>query len=558
VSRPEPNVTVSTKTWEGDYRTILTPEGIEDLFGPLGRSPVRQVVLNRIEDVPAAEKLAGRLVDAGVIDCWAWAEVRWPELSRRLGLPANWFGAATPFSVPELCELDCARTDFLLHIAGDVRFDPPAGWLDRAVRAFGIPGASVITATPPAGSEWVRSRGRDLSGGWVETQLFSDQLFLARPAEILDGPVLRAEDPASAKYPKPGGALTFEARVGAWLASRGRNTLVDIEVGYLHPVSGREGDSYQRTPFVAPVVPADPPVAGPRYPATGSSPATGLVLSSGESYVPASLVAAAVASLGWCSRVVAVDVTGSPGVKDAARSAGAEVMSWSGLPQIEVARRQILGALTGWVVELRGNEICTAALAHRIARKIDENLDSGLEAASISRIGAHSPHRYGRGLPRRLVAYRTEGLTFGQPLDGYPVAPAGSVTRIPPTGDALILSLEAPDLRGFVDDLNERSSWRAESMVLDRGPGIRMPLERFVRSYLGGRWRYGRLGPKVALLEAFEEWLTIQKWREGIAGGRTASIAEVEQEVLTELTRDDAEFSPPRAPGRSLFGRPRR
>lgn len=540
MSPPEASVTVSTKTWEGDYRTILTSEGIEDLFGPLGRSPVRQVVLNRIEDVAAAEKLAGRLVDAGVIDSWTWAEARWQDLSRRLGLPANWFGTATPYSVPELCELDCARTDFILHIAGDVRFDPPPAWLDRAVRAFGNPGTSVVTATPPAGSEWVRSRGRDLSGGWVETQLFSDQLFLGRPAEILDGSVLRAEHPASARYPKPGGALTFEARVGAWLASRGRKTLVDIEVGYRHPVSGREGDSYQRTPFVPPVAPPHPPVAGPRYPAPRSSPGTGLVLSSGESLAPASLVAAAVASLGWCSKVVAVDVTGSEHAEDAARSAGAEVVSWSGLPQVEVARRQILGELSGWVVELRDNEICTAALAHRIARRIDENLASGLEGSSISRIGARSPGRYGPGLPRRLIAYRTEGLTFGQPLDGYPVVPAGSVTRIPPTGGAFMLSLEAPDLRAFVDGVNDRSSWRAESMVLDRAPGIRMPLVRFVRSYLGGRWRYGKLGPKVALLEAFEDWLTIQKWREQIAGGRTASIAEFEQEVLTELTRDDS------------------
>jgi hypothetical protein len=534
VSSPEPSVTVSTKAWEGDYRSILTPEGIEDLFGPFGRSPARQVVLNRIEDIAAAEKLAGRLMEDGVIDSWAWAEIRWPELSRRLGLPANWFGAGTPYSVPELCELASARTRFLLHIAGDVRFSAPAGWLERGVRAFDNPGVSVITATPPAGSEWVRSRGSELSGGWVETQLFSDQLFLVRPAEILDGSVLRAEDPASARYPKPGGALTFEARVGAWLASRGRKTLVDIEVGYLHPVSGREGDSYQRTPFVPPAAAEHPPVAGPRYPASRSSPATGLVLSSGES-----LVAPAVASLGWCSRVVAVDVTGSPDAQLAARSAGAEVVSWSGMPQVEVARRQLLGDMTGWVVELRGNQICTGALARRIARRIDENLASGLEAAAISRIGTHSSNRYGPGLPRHLVAYRTEGLTFGQPLDGYPVVPSGPVTRIAPSGDAVILWLEAPDLRGFVEVLNDRSSSRAESMVLDRAPGIRMPLARFVRAYLGGRWRYGKFGTNVALLEAFEEWLSIQKWREGIAGGRTAAIAEFEQQVLNELSREE-------------------
>ena len=146
-----------------------------------------------------------------------------------------------------------------------------------------------------------------------------------------------------------------------------------------------------------PVAAAYPLVAGPRYPAPRSSPATGLVLSSGETVV--SLLAATIASLEWCSRVVAVDVTGSPEAEDAARSAGAEVIPWSGLPRIEVARRQILGDLTGWVVELRGNEICTATLADRIAWRIDEGLVSGLEASSISRIGSRSPAALARAAP---------------------------------------------------------------------------------------------------------------------------------------------------------------
>jgi hypothetical protein len=524
-------VTLSTKTWEGDYRTILSAEGIRDLFGPLGDAGGRQVVLNRINDPEEAEGLAGRLVGAGTIDRFVWAEDLWPRIARELGIPPGWFGAAWPYSVPEICELATARTDFVLHVAGDVRFAAPKGWLERAVRAFDDPGVSIVTATPPAGRQWVSERGKAIGDGWTQTRLFSDQLFMARRAELLAGSVMKSEHPASARYPKPGGALTFEARVGAWIALRERTTLVDLDTSYLHPVSGREGDSYQRKPYV-PSADAHPaPSMGSHYPPARSVRATGLVFSKGRS----SSVGAAVASLGWCERVIALDLLGSQDAQAAALRAGAQVVEWNGVAELGVARRQVVADLSGWVVELGGNQVCSAALARAIAARTGDADTSGLEANSLSWIGSRRPPRRNGRSQWHLVAYRSDRITFGQPLNGYPLILSGSIVKLRPSAGSFIMTLEAADLRSFVDEVNDRSSWRAENLVLERGPVVRMPLLRFVRSYLGGRWRYGRRGADVALLEAFEDWLMIEKWRDQISGGRVAAEAIFEQEAGLEL-----------------------
>jgi len=527
-----PEVTLSTKSWEGDYRTILTPEGIDELFGPFGRTAQRQVVLNRVADVARAESLARQLVAAGKIDRWVWAEERWPEVAKRLQLPEGWFGAAWPYSAPELCELDLSPTDMVLHIAGDVRFPAPDRWLPRALSALEAHDATIATATPPAGADWVRKRGNEVGEGWIETQLFSDQLFLARSSVLLATSVMRTENNASARYPKPGGALTFEARVGAWLAERGLSTLVDLHACYIHPVSGREGDSYHHALTTA----ARPlPPVGPHYPEAGSSGATGLVVSGGN----VSTVAAAVASLSWCKVVVAVDVSGSSEAEEAARSAGAEVRTSLGTSRPEIARRQILSEMSGWVVDLEADQLCTGALARQLAALMSEGTAGGLEAVCQPWIGRDRPRITNFGSSRRLIAYRTDGLAFGQPLEGYPPIPNGSIRRIPPRDGAYLIHLRAPDLNALVDQVNSRSSWKAESLVLERSPSIRLPLRRFARSYFGGAWKYGRLGPRLALLEAFEEWLTIQKWREGVSGGRVAAQAEFEEAVRAELAGTD-------------------
>ncbi|MFZ0665139.1 MAG: hypothetical protein WAM97_05245 [Acidimicrobiales bacterium] len=528
-----PAVTLSTKCWEGDYRTLLTPAGIDELFGPFGPAREHQIVLNRIEDVASAEAMAQVLVESGKIDRWIWAEQRWPQIAKRMGLSEDWFGAAWPYSVPEICELDAATSAFVMHIAGDVRFNAPDGWLRRAVGAFDIRGATVVTATPPAGVEWVLEQGTQAPDGWAETQLFSDQLFLARPSQLVDPVVMRAEHRVASKYPKPGGALTFEARIGAWLAIGGLFTLVDIRSSYLHPVTGREGDSYQRSPMSPTLRPA--PEMGPRYPEARSSRATGLVISDNDPQT----VGAAVSSLRWCSRVIAVDIAGSTDSEQAARNAGAEIRSWEGPRLPEIARRQLLSDIAGWVVDLEGDQICTGALARKLSSVISDGRVHGIEVSCRSWVGRHRPPRMFLGAPRRMVAYRTDGLTFGEPLDGYPLRPGGRVERIRPKNGDFLLNQRCVDIARLIEESNLRSSWKAENLVLERTPSIRMPLTRLIRSYFGGSWRYGKIGPQIALIDAFEEWSMIQKWRENVTGGAVAAASEFEATATEEITGSD-------------------
>lgn len=526
-------VTLSTKCWEGDYRALLTPDGIDDLFAPFGPAKERQVILNRIEDVAAAEKMAQELVAAEKIDRWIWAEQRWPEVAKHLGISEGWFGAAWPYSVPELCELDAATAEFLLHIAGDVRFRAPEHWLDRALEAFDRRGATVVTATPPAGTDWVLERGRRMAEDWSETQIFSDQLFLARGSDLLSESVVRSEHSASAKYPKPGGALTFEARVGGWLAAENRFTLVDLSATYLHPVTGREGDSYERRPMKRSIPVSPKP--GTHYPKNGSSQATGLVISDGD----ATTIGASVSSLEWCSKVIAVDVARSKEAEEAARLAGATIRSWEGPRLPEVARRQILSDLGGWIVEIRGDEVLTASLARQLADSIERNSAPAMAARSRVWIGRVGPPRSFVGAPTRIVAYKSERIDFGTALDGYPLIPRGASEKISPKNGAFLLRLAAADIETLVEEANIRSGWRADNLVLERTPSLRMPLVRLIRSYFGGAWRHGRLGPHVAAIEAFEEWLMIQKYRENIAGGADRAVADFEEVVRREITGEE-------------------
>lgn len=526
-------VCISTKCWERDYTTVLTPEGIDELFGPFPEAAERQVVLNRVRDRRRAEELAEALLSSGKIDRFTWAEDHWPGLAARLSLPESWFGDSWPYSVPELCELDIAQCEVVLHLAGDVRFEAPSGWIDEALSTLGEGRTSVVSATPPAGAGWVTERGTLCRDGWVDTQLFSDQLFMVRRSEILRRDVLKSTHREAAKYPKPGGALTFEARVGAWLALSGRRCMVDIRTDYRHPVSGREGDTYHLTPPERPIVAF--PRAGKSYPPPRSCRATGLVLSvSGDD-----TIGAAVSSLSWCESVLAVDLTRSPIAARTAELAGARVLEWEGSTRLELARRPLLSGIDGWVVELRGDQVCSGVLARRLASEIRTGGVAGLEAVCRARVGLHRQRPSRVGVSRSLVAYRTEGLTFSTAMDGNRPIPGGEIRRVRAKDGAVVEWLRAPDLRALVDAANERSSWRAENVVLDRPPSVRMPALRFFRSYFGGAWRYGSLGPQVAAVDTFEDWLMIQKWKESVKGGATAAHAEFGETARSVLSRDE-------------------
>ena len=537
-----PEVTVSTKCWEGDHRLLLQPAGLRELFGPLGPAARRQVVLNRIADREDATRRAEVLIAAGELDEVAWAEDLWPALARRLAVPETWFGPAWPYAVPELAELALARTPVMAHLAGDVRLEPGPPWLPGAVRALAAAGSiAAVSPVSPSRIELVRPEARGAVSGWVANYDFSDQCFLVRPTELLVPEVARAVHPAAGRYPKPGGALTFEARVGAWLRGTGRVRLVDVRRGYLHPVGGAEGSSYAGLggpPEHLPPVPR----ASASYPLPGSVAGTGLVVARDA----VRGIGATVASLRWLSEVIVVDQASTDGTAERAAEAGATVWHQS-VPTVtgRAVLDSLVEGLSGWVVHLDADEVAPPGLAHALAELFAQGQVDGVEAWRVS-------HRLGHLLPGgprdpQLRAVRAGHGVYPWGLEALrmpiELTPGSRRLRIGADPATAVVHLGQPDLHSWLARANDRTTLEARGTEVPGCVSGRRAAKRFVLALTReGLWRGGVPGWRLAGLEALQRWLLTEKAAEAVQGGRTAALAAYDEIAFAVLA---GELTPP-------------
>ena len=489
------DVTLSTKCWEGDYRHLLTAEVIEEVFGPFGESAARQVVINRVSDRADAERLAAELVESGAITAYAWAEDMWAEVARSLGIPVTWFGAAWPYSAPELCELALAGTEVVVHLAGDVRLLPGAPWAQVAVDALGTwDEVAVVAPRTPSGTELVEAGWRRLRSGWTASQLFSDQCFAVRRDQLLSPEVVRAAHPIAGRYPRPGGALTFEARVGAWMHVTGHWRATDESRGYLHPVSGTEGDSYALTASV-PVLLPPVPVPGAGYPPAGAVPATGIVVAHDDERT----VANAVASLGWCRDVVVLDAGSSDRTRERALEAGARVRTGT------VVDAAVWDDDLPWRVVIAADELVSPELATELAALVSER---GLAGVRAARRALDRGAWVDDGVASLLRSANDEGAWRESRHHLVRFASAG--------------------LSDTLAQLDAQSDERATGAVFARRASGRLAAKAFFRALPGQ-------GPRRAAWAAAAEWLWVEKAWEAAQGGPTAQQAgydEIAQSII--------------------------
>lgn len=532
------DVTASTKCWEGDYRTVLTSEGIDRLLNRLGPVARRQVVLNRIQDREGARRLADGLVASGAIDEWVWAEELWPGVAQRLDIPRRWFGPAWPYSVPELCELSLARTPLLVHQAGDVGFRGEPGWLVRAIPMLDRRDVSVVAAGSPSGEELRSESSRAMGDGWMASRSFSDQFFLVRPAELLRREVVTACHPDVSRFPKIGGALTFEARVDAWLHSTARWRCVDERNAYDHPVGGGiEGASYLE--LAAEELPPLP-TASAGYPLPRSVAATGLILvRNGERFI-----GAAVTSLGWCQRVLVIDQQSEDRTAEQARLAGAEVVQGRVTPEVDPAKRDAVAELApGWVVLLDADEVCPPGLAGRIADVVSSGRADGVLMARQNFVAGRWT-RFGRGWPDwQLRAFRAERVSMpGGVHNPITLLDGARLERLAPTPPLAIVHFNYAGLHDWLDRTNRYTTSQSAALVLDRNVSGRAAVRGFARSFFGGAgWRAGRMGLRSAFLDALYQWVLVEKWAEQIRGGPTSVLAgydEIAESVVSGRTEE--------------------
>lgn len=530
------DVTLSTKCWEGDYRVVLDAAVLADMFGPFGAAARRQVVLNRIEQRADAEARARSLVEAGHLDAFAWAEDGWPELAQRLRIPETWFGSGWPYAVPELTELDLATTSVVAHLAGDVRLEPGPPWLPSALSA--LADAAAVSPVSPSRIELVRPEARRAASGWVDNYDFSDQCFVVRRADLLRPEVVRAVHPANGRYPKPGGALTFEARVGSWLRATGNRRRIDVRRGYLHPVGGTEGDSY---PGLTGPPEHLPPVvaAGPDYPPARSVPATAVVVARNA----ARTIGWTVASLAWAQRVVVVDQASIDGTAARASAAGAEVRPW---PHPTVTGRAVLARFlpTGddWAVILDADEMLTAGAAQALATAICDDSADVVEIRRATYVFGRRVRASAFGSDWAIRAAKASALITPTGLEAVRIplsAREGArVRRLDDSDATAVVHFGSPDLHSWIAKMNDRTSLEARGTELPGRRTGRRTAKRFVLSYLRGGRREGRLGWRLTLLQALTTWLLTEKTWDLINGGGVTAQATYD-EIASAVLRGE-------------------
>lgn len=530
---PNVDVTISTKCWEGDYRTVLDAVALGEMFAPFGTVARRQVVLNRVEQRADADERAQTLVDNGHLDAFCWAEDRWPDLARRLQIPETWFGSGWPYAVPELAELDLATTPVLAHLAGDVRLEDGPDWLPSALAA--LDDAAAVSPVSPSRIELVRPEARNAAGGWVDNYDFSDQCFVARTADLLRPEVMRATHPANGRYPKPGAALTFEARVGSWLRATGRRRLIDVRRGYLHPVGGTEGDSYPglKGPpeHLSPVQ-----LAGAGYPPPASVPATAVVVARNA----VRTIGWTVASLSWASRVVVVDQASIDATADRAAAAGAEVHRW---PHPTVTGRAVLGrflpADDEWVVVLDADEMLTAGAAQAVATAIGDDTADAVEIRRATFMFGRRVRGATFGSGWAVRAARAGRLVVPTGLEALriplSVRPGTRVQRLADTSATAVVHFGAPDLHTWIARANDRTSLEARGTELPGHVTGRRTAKRFALAYAKDGWREGRLGWRLTLLQTLTKWLLTEKAWDLVDGGGVSASARYDEIAATVL-----------------------
>jgi hypothetical protein len=528
--------TLSTKCWEGDYRTLLTPETLGALFSPLGEASRRQVVLNRINDRPAAETRAAALVASGHLDAYVWAEDLWAEVAANLGIPVTWFGSAWPYSAPELCELHIAPPGLVLHLAGDVRLAEGPPWLADATAALRrMPEVRVVSPLSPSEQETRTTDRRELGPGWVGTQDFSDQCFLL-DLNSLDLPALvRSTHPACGRYPRPGGALTFEARVSAWLRRTGTWRATDLARSYLHPVTGAEGDSYAVAARTPPVLPP-PTAAGSHYPAPKSVPVTGVIIVRNQERS----IGAAISSLGWCDRVAVFDQQSEDRTADVARAAGAEVTSTEITGTADPARRAALDAVNAeWVFLLDGDEMVPGPLAHAVASAVSRQDVDGVRCPRRNYLFGQWARGAGWWPDYQLRAFRPAAAVLPDGVHGsISLLPGRECLTLPARDDLAIVHFNYADLSDWLERTNRYTSMQVQGKAFDRNVSVRAALRAFLtRLVREGGWRLGRRGWRLSLLGALYTWIYVEKAVEDAAGGATAITAEYDDIARDTLSR---------------------
>jgi hypothetical protein len=236
---PPDSVDLVINCFERTYRRALEPGTIAAIAHANAHPFARRVALiNNVVDRPDAERRARRLLQEGLIDEHHFVAERLDSALATTGLQRAELAPLLHFSDAPLVAATLPGSPWLLYWDPEARLAETVDWISPAIELM-RGDARLLVANPswevPDGEgrrPGVEREASETRGGFAIGHGFSDQVFLARRAELA-APIYRQRCIARIAYPAAHKAHVFEARLAAHMRHSARLRATSLATSYV-------------------------------------------------------------------------------------------------------------------------------------------------------------------------------------------------------------------------------------------------------------------------------------------------------------------------------------
>lgn len=206
--------------YERTYRDVLAPGFMAARVAEQQREFAAVTVLvNNVDDRPAAERLAAAAVESGEVTRVVFVEDHLEEALRVTRLRRSSMQRLPHFTDWALAALVLGGPDWLLHWDAEAVLDEPCDWVSPSV-AYLAAHPGIVVANPESWFRLARREAQHVDGDFAVGYGFSDQVYLMRRSQFAR-PIYRKIAPASWRGPLSHVEPIFEQRVDAWMRRTG-------------------------------------------------------------------------------------------------------------------------------------------------------------------------------------------------------------------------------------------------------------------------------------------------------------------------------------------------
>ncbi|MEM7167204.1 MAG: hypothetical protein AAF581_17210 [Planctomycetota bacterium] len=220
--------------FERNYRNVLRPGFFPDVARQCDFDFARRVALiNNVDHPREVLELGQTLQELGDIDEVVLVADRLTDALETTGLTREELGRVPHYTDCALVAATLPGSPWLIYWDPDVTIAQPCDWITPAIALLDADPRLLAASPNWTTPELLQAESREPSGEFQIGPGFSDQLFLARRADLAR-PIYGHRCVASWRYPMSHIAMIFEARVDAFMRRTGKLRAVHRECRYTH------------------------------------------------------------------------------------------------------------------------------------------------------------------------------------------------------------------------------------------------------------------------------------------------------------------------------------